>query len=196
MDFDFKKVLYDDEEILYKGKPVPGKGSKSIAGIIFLLGFCALMIFLMSFASKEENGVGGLIIFYLVIALFAGIGIYALVYNLFIKKYAVKDDFYCITNIRVLKYEARKKKLVYGYLYYYEDIRTQNVKDGYGDLYFGILIDEEKTEATTAAKNIADILLNPNPENMPTMLFESIKSPGSVLKIATDAKAKIKKTNK
>jgi len=191
--YDFKKNLFPDEEIIYTGKAVPGKGDKSLGGSLFLIGFSSVLLALMIYATLRDGFQFFQIIFYGVILLFLGIGVYNIIYNIFLKKHLVKDDYYCLTNLRVLKYESKKDKLVYGYLYYYDEIKTINNKGGYGDLYFGIVIDDENTDDKAVMKKLADLMTNPNPENMPFITFGSIEKPMSVMKLAKDARAKIKK---
>lgn len=190
--YNFKEHLQEDEKILYEGRPVPGAGSKSIGGLIFVicfaLGIQALMIW--SVVTKTGDGAEGVnlgfIIMFLVATLFLGIGVYGLVYNLFLKKRQVADDFYCLTNIRAMKYEAKKDKLVFGYLEYYDDIYCSNVKNKYGDLYMGIVMDDSNS---TSAHTLVNLMTNPNPENMPFISFESIENPHKVMKLAKSARA-------
>lgn len=112
--YNFENNLLVDEKILYQGKPTPGKGGKSVGGLLFLicfaLGIQALMI--LSVVTKTGDGAGGInlgfIIIFLAATLFLGLGVYGLFYNLFLKKKQVADDFYCLTNKRAMKYEAKK----------------------------------------------------------------------------------------
>lgn len=128
--FNFNQVLMPNEEILYEGKPVPGKGNKNISSILFVLLFVALIIGLLiwSVVTKTGDGAKGItinfIMIMLVAILFGGIGVYSFIYNVFIKKKAVQDDIYCLTNMRALKYEFKKQKLIYGYLIKYEQIEV------------------------------------------------------------------------
>lgn len=194
--YNFRTHLDDGEEILWQGQAFPGKGAKNIGGllflIIFVLGIQLLMIW--SVVTGTGDGANGIdlsfIIIFGVTLLFSGIGIYGIVYNLFLKKKLVADDFYCLTDKRVFKYESNKNKLVYGYLMYYEEIRCDNVENGYGDLYFGIVLEESSDSVQTAAE-LKSIMANPNPENMPFINFESIEKPASVRNIAKQARKKI-----
>lgn len=91
-----------------------------------------------------------------------------------------------------MKYEAKKNKLVFGYLEYYDDIHCSNVTGNYGDLYMGIVMEEENNDsAIETLVNIKDILINPNPENMPVIIFESIKNPSKIMKLAKEARINI-----
>lgn len=185
---DFNKYLEQNETILYKGKPHPNKGGKNIVGIIILLGFVLLCQILLILSVIFNHGSEiKFIISFLITLLFGGLGVYALIYNLFLKKRKVADDFYCITNKRALKYEAGKDKLVYGYLINYSDIHCGNVKDGYGDLYMSIT-KETTNDSIKDLNDLKNTLFNPNPENMPAINFESIENPKEVLQIAVKAR--------
>lgn len=177
--YNFSNHLLEGEKILYQGQPVPGKGSKSVGGSLLLI--CMGLIV----------GIGSLvsIVFFLVAALFLGLGVYVLVYNLILKQKRIADDFYCLTNMRVMKYESKKNKLVFGYLAYYDEIRCNNVKDNFGDLYMGMVINESSFLKTIeyTKKSLTD----PDPENMPSITFESIESPYKVEKLVCTAKEEL-----
>lgn len=177
--YNFSNHLLEGEKILYQGQPVPGKGSKSVGGSLLLI--CMGLIV----------GIGSLvsIVFFLVAALFLGLGVYVLVYNLILKQKRIADDFYCLTNMRVMKYESKKNKLVFGYLAYYDEIRCNNVKDNFGDLYMGMVINESSFLKTIeyTKKSLTD----PDPENMPCITFESIESPYKVEKFVCTAKEEL-----
>ena len=189
--YNFEKHLEKDEKILYRGRPIPGKGDKSIGGCIFIILFMALMQGLMiwSVVTGTGDGADGINLSFIVIfgvtLLFDGIAFYNIFYLLFFKKKAVSDDYYCLTNKRAFKYESKKDKLVYGYLVNYEDMRCQNTKDGVGDVYMGIIMKESSSSEEDLIR-VKDIMFNPNPENMPTMLFECVEKPRNVLKIAKE----------
>lgn len=191
--YDFKKHLDDDEKILYEGRPVPGKGDTSIGGCLFIVIFMAIIqgIMIWSVITGTGDGAEGINLSFVVIfggtLLFDAIAFYNIFYLLFFKKRAVSDDYYCLTNKRAFKYELKKDKLVYGYLVNYEEMKCLNRKDGYGDLYMGIIMKESSSPEKDMVK-VKDIMFNPNPENMPTITFESITKPGEVLKIAKQAR--------
>lgn len=199
--YDFKSNLLEDEKIIYEGRPVPGTGSKNIGGPLFIIGFMALMQFLLiwSIVTKTGDGAYGInlsfIIIFLATLLFDVIAIYALLYDLFIKKKAVADDYYCLTNKRAFKYESKKDKLVFGYLINYDDIHCDSRKNGYGDLYMGIVY-KETNDSKQDLNNIKDIILNKDPENMPWIIFECIEHPAKVSKLAKDARNELKKSDK
>lgn len=194
--YDFKKHLLENEEILYEGRAFPGKGGKEIIGLLFVICFSLFVLALLiwSVVTGTGDGANGVtiefIIIFLVFLLFLGIGLYGLVYNLFLKKIQVADDYYCLTNIRAMKYESKKDKLVYGYLKKYEEIYCENVKGGYGDLYMVSAIDEKYLNDHNMS--VLDYLLSKSdPEDMPSMCFESIKNPRQLRKMAIDARRKI-----
>lgn len=196
--YNFQNNLLSDEKILYEGKPVPGKGGKNIGGFIFLICFVLLIQILLIWSVTTKTGDGaegmslGFIIIFLVSLLFLGLGVYGLLYNLVLKKKKVEDEFYCLTNMRAMKYNFKKNELVFGYLTYYDDIHCDNVKNNFGDLYMGILMDEESTGDTAQALlKLKDMMMNPNPENMPYINFESIENPYKVMEIAKNAKKEI-----
>lgn len=200
--YDFQSKLLAGEKILYEGKPVPGKGEKNISGFIFLI--CLSLVFqvimILSVVTKTGDGAEGVdlsfIIIFLTITLFLGLGIYGLVYNLFLKKKKVQDDFYCLTNMRAMKYESNKDKLVFGYLENYDEIHCDNVKDNYGDLYMSINMEKNSSgDAAQTLLNLKDAMMNPNPENMSFLNFESIENPRKVMKIAKEARKEIIEKN-
>lgn len=190
--FNFNQVLMANEEILYEGKPVPGKGNKGIGGILFLLAFvavwCGILIWsIVTNTGDGANGIDGDFIIMLLIGLGLGaFGIYAFVYNVFIKKKAVADDIYCLTNMRALKYEFNDQKLTYGFLLKYDQIEVQNEKDGFGDVYMGIITPDNLTEEQQMLF-VKENLLNKKPNDMPIMLFECVERPYEVMQIALTA---------
>lgn len=173
---------------------MPGKGGKGVGGLVFLICFAlAIQIAMIwSVVTRTGDGANGInlnfIIIFLVATLFLGLGVYGLFYNLVLKKKQVADDFYCLTTMRAMKYEAKKNKLVFGYLAYFDEMRCNNVKDNFGDFYMGIVMDEESSQTLATLK---DLMMNPNPENMPFINFESIENPYQVMKLAKEAKQNI-----
>jgi len=198
--FDFNKYLEKDEVILYEGRPSPGKGDKSIGGCMFIIGFMAIVQALMiwSVITGTGDGANGIDITFIIIfgvtLLFDSLAVYNIVYLKFVKKRAVQDDYFCITNKRALKYESKKNKLVCGYLVNYAQIECLNMKSGFGDLYMQIDV-KESGDAAEDLAYVKDIMLNPNQENMPTMIFECIENPRNVAKIAKEARDKLLESN-
>lgn len=190
--FDFNQVLMANEKILYEGKPVPGKGNKSLGGILAILAFvviwCGLLIWMV--ATETGDGAKGIDFSFIIMMLvglgFGGIAIYALIYNVFIKRKAVADDIFCLTNMRALKYETKKQKLTYGYLIKYDQIEVQNFKDGFGDVYMGIVAPNNLTEEQQLLF-IKENLIKKKENDMATMLFECVEKPHSVVDIAKQA---------
>lgn len=194
--FDFNSCLFKDEKILYQGRPTPGKGSKHVGGLLFLICFslACLGLLIWSLVTKTGDGAYGIsltyTIFFIVLSAFLLLGIYGLVYILFFKKRMVSDDFYCLTNMRAIKYESRKKKLVFGYLAYYSDIHCSNIKNNHGDLFMSVnLANGNFTDGKEPTLlELKDIMLHPNPENMPSICFESIENPEGVYQVAIKAR--------
>lgn len=191
---DFSKVLKENEKIIYECRPNPGKGGKSILGIIFIITFMTVIQVVCAISSKAGNSQlsgSDLLIIYLVTFLFDGASIYAFIYNVFLKKEKVSDDFYCITDKRILKYEQKDNKLVSGYIMNYQEIRVNNYKNGYGDLYMGIVLDENNVNLA----EIKNLAVNPNPENMPAITFESIQNPYKIAKVVESIRERLNNTN-
>ena len=194
--FDFSKILDSDEKILYQGRPVVGKGDKSIGGSIFIILFMLVIQVLMiwSLVTGTGDGADGItptfIIIFAATLLFDGIAIYNIIYLKFLKDKTVSDDYYCITNKRALKFESKKDKLVYGYLVNYDIIEIVNQKDNVGDISMHVEIKDNSFEAKNP-EYVKDILMNPNPENMPTMIFECVENPKQVKKIIKDAQKEL-----
>lgn len=193
--YDFSQHLQKDEYILYQGRPVLGRGSKQVGGFIFVIVFSLVMlsILIWVYANKIGDGTNGIdlefVIFFILILFFTVGGIWGLVYNLILKKKMIADDYYCITNLRVMKYESKKDKLVFGYLASYDDIKCKNMKNGFGDFYMGMDLEgENDNNIVDAVHTVKEVLLHPNPENMPCIMFESIEKPREVLKIAKEAR--------
>ncbi len=197
--YNFESVLLPNEVILYQGRSVPGKGSKVNGGSIFLICFALILQTLMIWSVATDSGDGfnfNFIFIFLILTFFGGLGAYDLIYNLIFKKICVADDYYCLTNKRAMKYESKKNKLVFGYLINYVDIKYVNVKDNYGDVYMGVVLDEKNyTDGVDALGDIKDILLNPNPENMPIIKFESIEDPKKIANLVRDTRLEILKNN-
>lgn len=197
--FDFNSCLLDDEKILYQGRPTPGEGGKQVGGSLVVICFSLFMLGLLiwSLVTKTGDGANGInltyIIIFAVVLLFLGLGIYSLIYNLFLKKRLVADDFYCITNMRALKYESGKNKLVFGYLACYNNIGCENIKNNYGDLSMAIEVDDDAGEDAASLLQVKDMLLHPDPENMPFLVFQSIENPEAVCQIAIKARDEVMK---
>lgn len=189
--YNFEQHLLKNEKILYQGRSVPGKGGKNIGGLLFLVLFSLVVLILLMWKFFETRGAEwNISLGILIILVFLGLGLYGLIYNVFLKRKRVADDFYCLTNQRVLKYESKKTKLVYGNLSTYEDIQCLNMKDNFGDVYFGIVLDEGNNDAQTLA-TLKELMVNPDPVNMPFIYFESIENPTQVMKLAEEARNKL-----
>ena len=133
----------------------------------------------------------GFIIIFATLIIVELVSIHGIVYNFFIKKRTVKDNYYCLTTERVLKYEEKKDRLVYGYLLNYDDIHYDANKDGYGDVYFSATI-EKSGDSKQDLLNIKNAMMNPDFSNMSYIAFESIPSPSKVSKLAKKARDEVK----
>lgn len=191
--YNFKKHLDDKESILYQGQAMPDKGDKNIKGFLLIIGLMLLIQVIIAWSAvTSDMNIAKIIVaiclnpFIWVTLLFDGLAIYGLVYNTFLKKKILEDVFYCITNKRALKYETKNDKLFFGYLEYYGEMRIDNLKDNFGNLYMGIIADNN-----TNLKTLKDLMFNPNPENMPSITFESIENPDEVLQLAQKARQEI-----
>ena len=192
--FDFENVLMEDEVILYQGNAVPGKGSKSIFGELFLLGF-SLFIAAILWASLKfgiGDGEGGINLSFIVIMavdlLFVVIALYSIFYKKFKQDRDVADDAYCITNKRVLRFNGAQ--LLCGYLANFDTIEEEVGKDGYGNVTFyrecpDSATDEEQMAFLKAMKNQDD-------SDRMTMQFECVQDPKSIAKIAKKARAVVR----
>ncbi|MBR3368481.1 hypothetical protein IKG45_01670 [Candidatus Saccharibacteria bacterium] len=193
--YDFTSHLKENEKILWQGQAHPKKGGKPIGGLVFALVFviCCIASLILSLVFGIGDGAKGLSLDFIVIFLgfffLLGIIVYSLVYFIFLKHKLVADDFYCLTNLRAMKYESKKDKLCFGYLKTLEDIHTENKKDGFGDLYFSANLNKGGEPSDEDLKALKDAFLHPDPENMLTMSFESIENPTAVKKLALEARS-------
>ena len=196
--YDFKQHLRDGEEILYEGRPHAGKGSKNIGGELFIIGFCVLIlaILILSIVYKIGDGANGVngtaIVFFAVIGFFVAICLWGAIYKLFIKKRAVADDYFCITNKRVMKYQSKKDELVYGDINKYKLISCDNEKDGYGDITMSIDAHEQGIDEGDMASmiDLKNMLLHPDKEDMPQITFECVEKPRDLKKLIKEQQKK------
>lgn len=179
--FNFSQYLQDGEQILYQGKSSFNKGSvffKIVCSIIIL---CAIIIF--TFVTWIEIKVVdidffNLFVIFLVTILFLTVGISIFRFYFRRKKENVRNVFFCITNIRIMKYASRENKLYSGYLKLYDDIHCYNKKNNYGDLYFGNILNNKLSDSTVVSEK-----MNTNQNNVPCIILESIENPELVLNI-------------
>lgn len=193
--YNFLQHLLANETILYQGRPTTGKGGKSLGGYFFLIGFTLVvaLIMILSVITGTGDDENGITITFLIIfttnIFFLAIGVHGLIYELFLKKKQVANDFYCLTNLRAMKYEEKKNKLVFGYLANFDSISCDNIKDNFGDLCMTIGTNEEaENNPNFTLEQINEMFTNPNPENMPSIEFSSIESPEKVMNLAIMAR--------
>lgn len=197
--FDFNNQLIEEETILYEGIPILGKTDKNILGELVVIGFILIIQILLiwSVVTKTGDGANGInlsfIIIFLTTLLFASLVVYNIIYKLFIKDKKIAKHQYCITNKRVIKYDGKNNELIFGNLSNYEFIEVQNEKNNHGDLYMGVLINENVNSNTDTLIEIKNILLNKNPNDAPFIIFESIKNPYQVLNIVENARNSLNK---
>lgn len=110
--YDFGSVLFENEKILYKGCSKPGKGGNNLFAILGMLGFFLVIIILLTYSIIVNHGSIdinlGSILFYLIFLFFLGLSIYLLIDNLIFKKKRLASNYYCLTDMRVIKYNAKK----------------------------------------------------------------------------------------
>lgn len=197
--FDFNNQLIEEETILYEGIPILGKTDKNILGELVVIGFILIIQILLiwSVVTKTGDGANGInlsfIIIFLTTLLFAALVVYNIIYKLFIKDKKIAKHQYCITNKRVIKYDGKNNELIFGNLSNYEFIEVQNKKNNHGDLYMGVLINENVNSNTDTLIEIKNTLLNKNPNDAPFIIFESIKNPYQVLNIVENARNSLNK---
>ncbi len=196
--YNFSQHLFANETILYQGRPNPGKGGKPLGGCLFLMAFSAVIALIMiwSVIAKVGDGKDGISISFTIIflfdLLFFIIGAYSLINALFLKKRKIADEFYCLTNLRAMKYEEKKNKFIFGYLANFNSINCNNVKDNFGDLSMMLgKSAETETHSDSNLQQVLEEIINPNPENMPIIEFLSIENPENVMRLAMMAKQSI-----
>lgn len=180
-------MLLPDEEILYKGVAVPGKGSKSLLGIIIMIAVCLVPIIAIS--EFSQIGISMMIVMAIAL-LFIGIAVYAFIYNFILKNRKIKGQEYFITNQRAIIYSSKKNEFKIGYLNRFDEFRVDNEKDNFGDVYMGIVADKNNNSEENL-ELIRDTLLNPDKDNMNTIYFELVENPYQVMKIAMEQRKKL-----
>lgn len=197
--YDFTNVLFEGEKILYQGEAKPGKGGKGLLGIFCMIGFFLGIIILITYSTIVNHGYIdinlGSIFIYLIFFAFLGFSIYLLFDNLIFKKRRIAGNCYCLTDMRVIKYNFKKNKLYFGYLAYYDSIYSLNIKDNCGDVYFSIVANDKSGDSLKDLVDLKNLILNPNEENMPSISFESVDNPDVVVALAMDARNNIIKNN-
>ncbi len=182
--YDFKQHLQENEKILWEGRPVPKTGSKPIGSLLFVCIFAIISISLLvwSVTNKVGDGANGIsdsfIILVLTSVFFLVIALYGLIYYLFLKDRRIAHNFYCLTNLRALKYDSKKEQLYYGYLEKYTEIHCENTKNGFGDLYFSVQNDSDNPKEAIGV--IKKVFFDQDPKDMTFMTFESIENPKAV----------------
>lgn len=189
--YDFEKKLFPGEKILYQGKGTPGKGERSIGGLLFVIAFCliiqAVVIWSVNNGIGDGQygiGIGGGIIFGFLV-LFEILMVYNLIDLLFIKNRLVANSCYCLTNQRAMTYYSHKNQLVYGFLNEFDDINCSYLKGKHGDVYLGISLSEN---GEISIERIKRRWFDRNPQQMPIIIFKSIENPRKIEKLAKKAR--------
>lgn len=195
--YDFSSKLLGEEKILWQGQAVPGKGDRSIGGLIVYLVVCLSMCALIFLASTDEDK-GNFLwwIFVLHMGLFVFIGIYCICDQLWLKDKHIKGRSYCLTNMRAMSYDSKKDALLIGYLENFDIIMTDNVAGGYGDLIFSWDFDKRTFYSRKAGLEFAKAVLNRDFNNIHIISFSSIQHPGKVKKMAIEAKKELMQSAK
>jgi hypothetical protein len=178
---DISYMLMDGEQILYQGEPTINKGGKKISGEIGVTIAMFLVLALMFLLAGDKT-----LEFYVIIVLiliFPALCIYSIAYKLFLKNKMIVGKKYFLTNQRAIVYSSQKDEYTIGYIANYEEIKTLNVKNNYGDLYMGIILPEDVDNSVAI-----DAIRNKNKLNSTSIMFESIENVNKVYKMALEIK--------
>lgn len=184
--YEFEKDLMLGETILYKGKPVPGKAKKNVGGLLVFVILCILIILVWAVVNKfgDDAYIMNAKPFFLGLIFMCGLGICQNIYNVFFKNNKIKDEYYCITNLRVMKYNKKKNKLVFGYIENYDLVFIDNEKGKYGDLCM---------QKDMFKDDLIMETMQQDPEDMTCIIFSSIENPEHVKEIFKGAAKKLEK---
>ena len=192
--YDFKKDLLKNENIVYTCRPTPGKGKKQITEALFLFILATLTQIILFVVTKTKVDITLDMSIYIIVAVTIGVDLIAiskLIYNLYIKKYNVSDDYFCITTQRILKYESRIDRLSCGYIKNYKFIRIRNEKDGYGDIQFDKYVQDIISKRDLDLPSLDDLKKDYN--DLDRMVIESVKNPKKIVKIVEKINKKLNK---
>ena len=89
-----------------------------------------------------------------------------------------------ITDLRVMKYNKKKNKLVFGYIENYDLVFIDNEKGKYGDLCM---------QKDMFKDDLIMETMHQNPEDMTCIIFNSIENPEHVKEIFKGAAKKLEK---
>lgn len=187
--YDFSEYLDKDEKILIKGKSYPEKNAAKLAPIIIIL---ILFIISLIYIIKEDPYNIDLIF---TIGFFIAIIFIGAIYEIFVAPKNIKDNYFCVTNERILIYDKKSDYFAYGYLENYDVVEAIENSPGYGDISLYNSPEIKKNiidNAVVQAKHLQD-LAEPNSENMPHIFLASIKNPKKVEKIILKAQKELMK---
>ena len=188
--YDFEQYMKNGEKILWRGNSNPGKGDKNIAGEIFLIAITFAIQAVMICSVVSENGDGAYWIDFPFIIIFLGtlifdiLGIYSIMNKLFLQKYLISGDEYCVTNKRVFVYRNKKKEIRFGYLINYHNVSVENAKNGYGTVSLAV----EKAEGIATMDDIKKVIRDSDKENLSYVNLIAIENPSKVKKIIKEAR--------
>ena len=192
--YEFEKDLILGETILYEGKPVPDKVKKNVVGLLFATIICIFFVIFLIMLKIEKvgyaanNDIVSIFKETMLLLVSTTIGVLCIrqiIYNVFLKNNKIKDEYYCITNLRVMKYNKKKNELVFGYIENYDLVGIENENDIYGDLF--MQKDMSKHDLTIGS------IMQQNPEDMTCIIFSSIENPEHVKEIFKGAAKKLEK---
>ncbi len=189
-EFNFKNELLIGEEIIYEGKPNLSKGNKNIVKeilfIVFILIVQIFIIFSSQIGNNPEANTNELYFAIGIFGVFQILLIHGILYKVYLKNKIIKNNQYCVTNSRILKYIGNKKRLVSGNIKEYELITILNItKDNkFGDLQiaknWAENIPNNKKEQVNSLKTY---ISTDHTQDQLGFIFESIENPREVEKI-------------
>jgi len=188
--YNFNQILLENEEILYQGKSVPGKGKNNIIVIeAFIIIFFSVLPITIFFKELVASSWSILIFISILLGLFCAI--HCIIYTLFLKDKVTSSYQYCLTNLRILRYNNKKKILTHGFINEYIDIFISSTKDNYGDVIFSkythIDVENDITNDTDR-----DAYIIESDKINTYILFESVENPHYIKKLALEIREKIK----
>lgn len=200
--YNFESILENDEKILWQGKPESGVFFKNWSGAIF--GIVLSLIFMVVFylackylPSKKDPGFIFSFFWYSFFSFIIFIVLKNIIYIYFFKSKRVAYHSYCITNLRVIKYDAKKDELTYGYLKNYDYISCDMGQTTKGDLIFHDTSRNKLYDKNNAIEFITGLIkyFKFDKHNAGGMCFENLGNLREVSKIAKEARKKFMKTN-
>lgn len=186
----FDSYLGPDEKVLWRGKGTPSKTGKGIGGALFIFVFCLLILCIMIYSIKSGKLIGtGEVIMIVAVILFLALGVYMLIFNLFIKNMKIKNLEYCLTEKKAMVYDTAKEEMKIGYLDRLTNIVINNEKNDYGDLLMRATPQIENN-SNLSVDQLKDAFAIDN-NNMNSITFFGIGEVVKVKSLVTDAQKKL-----